>query len=88
MMQKKKAGQEPEIGTDTMKEGRSTKEIREIIRTIESYLARTKESIERIEKFIAEIKEESREADKKERIRENRPENKKALDRRHASPFI
>lgn len=88
MMQKKVAGQEPEISSAAAKEGRSAEEIREIIRTIESYLARTRESIERIEKFIAELRKETRVADEKEKIREKEPGNKRDSDQRYSSPFI
>lgn len=66
MMQKYMAGQVPAERNEVMREGRSAEEIREIIRTIESYLARTKESMERIERFMAELKEESRTAGERE----------------------
>ena len=44
---------------EILKEARSAEEIREIIRTIESYLVRTKETIERVEKFVQELKQET-----------------------------
>ena len=67
MMQKIMPGQEPAARGEAVKEGRSAEEIYEIIRTIETYLVRTKESIDRIERFMAELKEESRTADEKEK---------------------
>ena len=66
MMQKYMAGQEPAEGNEAMREGRSAEEIREIIRTIESYLERTKESMEKIERFLEKLKEESRTAGERE----------------------
>ena len=48
----------PFLEEETLKEARSEENIREIIRTIESYLIRTKETIERVEKFVQELKEE------------------------------
>lgn len=70
MMQKIMPGQEPAVRGESMKEGRSAEEIYEIIRTIETYLTCTKESIDRIERFMAELKEESKTAERKEKIRE------------------
>lgn len=70
MMQNKMIGQEPVLEKEVVHEGRNTEEIREIIRTIESYLARTKETIERMEKFVRELKQEQEETAKKENDRE------------------
>ena len=54
MMQENLAGKELALEKETLKEARSAEEIREIIQTIESYLIRTKEAIERVEKFVQE----------------------------------
>jgi len=58
MMQEKLAGKEFVLEKETLKEARSAEEIREIIRTIEDYLVRTRETIERVEKFVKELKQE------------------------------
>lgn len=58
MMQEKLAGKELALEKETLKEARSAEEIREIIQTIESYLIRTKETIERVEKYVQELKQE------------------------------
>ena len=70
MMQNKMIGQEPVMEKEVVDEGRNTEEIREIIRTIENYLVRTRETIERIEKFVRELKQEQEETAKKENARE------------------
>ena len=58
MMQEKVVGKELALGKETLKEARSAEDIREIIRTIEDYLVCTRETIERVEKFVQELKEE------------------------------
>ncbi|MBR0341630.1 MAG: hypothetical protein IJH64_05215 [Oscillospiraceae bacterium] len=77
MMQEKLAGKELALEKETLKEARSAEEIREIIQTIESYLIRTKEAIERVEKFVQELKmEKIKETDmiKEEDRKRNDPE--------------
>ena len=77
MMQEKLAGKEFALEKETLKEARSAEEIREIIQTIESYLIRTKEAIERVEKFVQELKQEKiKETDmiKEEDRKRNDPE--------------
>lgn len=70
MMQNKMIGQEPVMEKEVVDEGRNTEEIREIIRTIENYLVRTRETIERIEKFVRELKQEQEETIRKEHDRQ------------------
>jgi hypothetical protein len=70
MMQKIMYEQEPAASKEAAKEGRSAEEIYEIIRTIESYLARTIESIERIERVMEELKQENKMIARKEKARE------------------
>ena len=68
-MQENVIGKESGLEKETLKEACSTEEIREIIRTIESYLVRTKETIERVEKFVQELKQEtSKEIGEKEAL--------------------
>ena len=75
MMQEKLAGKELALEKETLKEARSAEEIREIIQTIESYLIRTKETIERVEKFVQELKQEKI----KETVKE-KEEGEKTMD--------
>ena len=56
MMQVKRTEQEVVPNKETLKEARSEEDIREIIRTIEQYLVRTREVLDRIEKDIEELK--------------------------------
>lgn len=70
MMQNKMIGQEPVMEKEVVDEGRNIEEIREIIRTIENYLVRTRETIERIEKFVRELKQEQEETIGKEHDRQ------------------
>ena len=77
MMQEKLAGKELALEKETLKEARSAEEIREIIQTIESYLIRTKEAIERVVRFVQELKQEKiKETDmiKEEDRKRNDPE--------------
>ena len=60
MMQVKRTEREFVPNKETLKEARSVEDIREIIRTIEQYLVRTREVLDRIEKDIEELKKEDR----------------------------
>ena len=60
MMQVKRTEQEFVPNKETLKEARSEEDIREIIRTIEQYLVRTREVLDRIKKIIEELKKEGR----------------------------
>ena len=60
MMQVKRTEREFVPNKETLKEARSVEDIREIIRTIEQYLVRTREVLDRIEKDIEEMKKEDR----------------------------
>ena len=60
MMQVKRTEREFVPNKETLKEARSEEDIREIIRTIEQYLVRTREVLDRIEKDIKELKKEGR----------------------------
>ena len=79
MMQEKTAGKEFVLEKEILKEARSAEEIREIILTIEDYLVRTRETIERVEKFVKELKQEEMKENVKEEV-----EGEKTMD--HEEP--
>ena len=86
MMEEKAAGKEYILDKETLKEVRSAEEIREIIQTIENYLVRTKETIDRVEKFVQELKQETKEVTRRENDREK--ENSRDPDREQDAPSV